>query len=168
MKCIYCSRYEHKRHKAVIEHEDGSADVCDCSRCDGNPIFTSNVATTAAELEANLARIAGVPAALATEPIYHAPISEHVEPVDEFAGMEPPPPHPQPFDRRRFRIAEDRPGVNKYAPWRCVRCRECNLPTWSRETEIRFLDDVMCEDCFFMIMETMTELRIKRENSRAA
>lgn len=165
MKSPQCRTRWHLRCPREIECEDGSAYICECD-CGHSGVVQSGRTEDFGSSDAGSIPAPGVPAALATEAIYHAPVSSFAEPVEN-EGMAPPPPHPQPFDRHRFRIAEERPVVDRHQPWGLGYCRECRYPTWTHEQEQRYLDDIICEDCHFLVIEQIAELRVKAQNQQA-
>lgn len=70
-----------------------------------------------------------------------------------------PPPHPLPFDHGKYRIAEEPIGTNPFQPWQLFYCVECREPAWRKN-----LKADLCESCSYMLVEALTEDRVKKEN----
>ena len=89
------------------------------------------------------------------------------EDVPEVAVILPitgsPPPHPEPFDHTKFRVAEELPGTDRTVPWRLDYCRECKYPVWTHSAA----DDHMCEECYFSLLQKLTDDRVQQENRAA-
>ena len=124
MKCRACQRYMHKFHRAVVELDDGSAEVCDCERCR-----------------------AGV--AQSEEPSARNGQDAGANPA---AGSDAPPPHPAPVDRGKYRIAEEPPGTDLTQPWLPTRCLECRDAIWARNERTVTKGEAICESCFYMMV----------------
>jgi len=75
------------------------------------------------------------------------------------AGYKGPPVHPLPFDHGKFRIAEEPPGANLYAPWEEFRCVECRESTWRHDSRAD-----LCESCAYLLFSELSEKRISNES----
>ena len=144
MRCRACERYMHGHHKRVIEHEDGSADVCDCPRC-------------------------SLPEQIQQAVVLEAQDREDVRViVRPFEDENTPPPHPLPFDHGKWRIAEERPGVDLNHPWLRGVCEECKEVTFSHDPRGVQNRELLCETCAYMILTELSEMRVQKENRRPA
>lgn len=161
IKSPHCRTRWHDRCPHEITNSDGSAFICVCD-CHVNAVIVQERDNK--EWIEKITDLQGVPAALATTPIYHPPVEEQ----EDFPRFELPPPYPEPFARGRYRLAADRPGLARENPWRAVRCRECNYPCGTQEYELRWLSDIICEDCLWRRYEELIELDKKRGPISAA
>lgn len=82
------------------------------------------------------------------------------------AGYLGPPPHPAPYDHSRFRIAEEMAGTDLHQLWRLTYCLECREATWTHNHNPRTKDQMLCESCAYLMLESYTTDRIKHENQR--
>ena len=86
------------------------------------------------------------------EPLYGNPI---------FVG---PPPHPQPYDHGKFRIAEEPPGTDMYAPWVQDVCIECRGMLWTHNAKVAEKHESVCETCAYLMFSDLADLRVKNES----
>ena len=67
--------------------------------------------------------------------------------------FEGPPLHPLPIDRRRWRLAEERPGTPPQDPWLKTQCHSCLNPMWTRDPLSTWEHGGLCEECAYVVRE---------------
>lgn len=144
MKSSQCRTRWHDRCTGVIEHDDGSADVCECD-CGHTGLNKVNEGGIGASIEN-----ADVP-----QVRFGAPESEPYSP----------PPHPEAFDHNVYRVAEEQPGVDSYQPWVLDFCLECHMPTWTHDHMRAEKHEILCETCSYMLISELSETKAKRQNT---
>lgn len=75
-----------------------------------------------------------------------------------------PPAYPATIDRRRWRLAEERPGISPRAPWISTRCTNCREPMWTRDPLSTWEQGGICEECLYITVTEMTDARVKQQN----
>jgi hypothetical protein len=68
-----------------------------------------------------------------------------------------PPMHPAPIDRRRWRIASERPGTPLTAPWIATRCHNCRNPMWTRDPLSTWEHGGMCEEDDYILRSELAD-----------
>ena len=77
-----------------------------------------------------------------------------------------PPPYPAQLDRRRWRIASERPNILVTSPWIKTQCRNCVLPMWTRDPLSMWEKGGVCEECDYILRSELHEQRHQRMRSR--
>lgn len=144
MKSSHCRTRWHDRCSGVIEHDDGSADVCECD--------CGHVG-----LNGGLLASQEIP-----ESVVHSDSEGNIH-AGEYQNA--PPPHPEAFDHDLFRVAEEQPGVDPYQPWVLDFCLECHMPTWTHDHMRAERHEILCETCSYMLISELSETRAKRQNT---
>lgn len=73
-----------------------------------------------------------------------------------------PPPHPLPIDRRRWRLAEDRPVTPVTNPWIKTYCNQCRQLMWTRDPKSTYEEGGFCEECAYIMREDLRETGNRR------
>lgn len=89
--------------------------------------------------------------------------AESVQP-DPPVAPNGPPNHPEHLDRRRWRIAADRPGTPLTNPWIKTQCSNCFLPMYTRDQTSTLEKGGMCEECNYVMTTEVLELQGKQWN----
>jgi hypothetical protein len=79
------------------------------------------------------------------------------EPKPEPVPVQPnveggPPPHPAPIDRRRWRLASEKPGTSLTNPWIATKCHRCLLPMWTHDQQTTWEQGGLCEECAYTLI----------------
>lgn len=94
----------------------------------------------------------------------YAPLTRQEIAGSTYSIPSPPPPHPLPFDHGKFRVSEERPGVDRAQPWLAGRCGECREITWSHSARDVERQEILCESCYYFAVTGMAEQRVNNEN----
>ena len=89
------------------------------------------------------------------------PLARIIPAFDDIAA---PPPHPHPFDHGAFRIAEEPPGTDMYAPWVQDVCIECRGMLWTHNAKVAEKHESICETCAYLMFSDLADLRVKNES----
>ncbi len=77
-------------------------------------------------------------------------------------GINTPPPHPEPLDHGRWRIAEEPLGADLTRPWEEFLCLECREPAFRHDPRAD-----LCESCSYLLVNELAEKRVGLENRAA-
>ena len=78
-----------------------------------------------------------------------------------------PPPYPQSIDRRRWRLASERPGTSPLQPWIETKCHECVSKMWTRDPTSTWEFGGVCEECEYRLRSGMNEQQGRQYNLQA-
>lgn len=78
-----------------------------------------------------------------------------------------PPPYPAPLDRRRWRLASERPGTSPFNPWVETRCSQCHEKMWTRDVTSTFEHGGLCEEDEYRFRTEIQERAGQRFNTQA-
>jgi hypothetical protein len=67
-----------------------------------------------------------------------------------------PPAYPAPIDRRRWRLASERPGTPKTNPWIQTKCHVCLGPMWTRDHTSTWEHGGICEEDEYLLRSEMS------------
>lgn len=85
------------------------------------------------------------------------------EPPPEEPSPQPvvygPPPHPFPLDRRRWRLASERPSTPLSDPWIETKCHNCRERMWTRDPTSTWEQGGICEECDYLLHDKMYDIR---------
>lgn len=95
-----------------------------------------------------------------------APVPVTPEPL--VIAPEGPPAHPLPIDRRRWRLAGERPGTPLTDPWIKTNCQNCLLPMWTRDPLSTWEHGGICEECDYVLRTGMADMRAAQQNRMRA
>jgi hypothetical protein len=62
-----------------------------------------------------------------------------------------PPAHPAPIDRRRWRLAVERPGTPPTNPWIETKCNNCISTMWTRDPLSTWEHGALCDECYYVL-----------------
>ena len=77
---------------------------------------------------------------------------------------QPPPPHPLPYDHGKWRVCEEAIGTDLNQPWQLSYCLECRLPTFTHNARSVERHEVVCESCYYQLMNELADNRVAKEN----